>query len=107
LNRHAAAIDSYRAALQLNPADSLSHHELALELVAAGEPAAAGKEFAEAARLNTNSIAARFDYGTWLLKQNQWVDAQREFEAVIRLEPGNTRAQQALARLRSMGLQPP
>ncbi len=107
LNRHADAIDSYRAAIRFDPADSLSHHELALELVAAREPAAAGKEFAEAARLNTNSVAARFDYGTWLLRQNQWVDAQREFEAVIRLEPGNTRAQQALARLRSMRLQPP
>jgi tetratricopeptide (TPR) repeat protein len=101
LNRHAEAIDSYRAAIQLNPTDSLTHHELALELVA-GEPVAAGKEFAEAARLNPDSVAARFDYGTWLIKQKQWVDAQREFEAVIRLEPSNIRAQQALARLRSM-----
>ena len=106
LNRHAAAIESYRAAIQLNPADSLSHHELGLELAAAREPEA-GKEFGEAARLNPNNAMLRFDYGTWLLKQNQWNDAQHEFEAVIRLEPGNVRAQQTLVRLRAMPQQKP
>jgi tetratricopeptide (TPR) repeat protein len=103
MDRHAEAIESYRASIHLNPMDGLSHHELALELVAIGEAAAAGKEFGEAARLSPNLVAARFDYGTWLLKQNHLEEAQQEFEAVLRLEPGNVRAQQHVAGLRGRG----
>ena len=37
----------------------------------------------------------------WLLKQERWAEAQREFEAVLRLEPGNPRAEKNLAWLRA------
>ncbi len=101
LNRHEEAITSYRAGLALNPADGLTHHELALELAAAGEGDAAGPEFRQAAQFSPESVAVRFDYGTWLLKQQSWLEAQREFEAVLRLEPNNLRAQKHLAWLRA------
>ena len=92
-------MESYRTAIQLNPADGPSHNELALELVAAREPEAAGKEFREAARLTPDNVAVRFNYGRWLLNQSHWYEAQREFEAVVRLEPGNLQAQKNLASL--------
>ncbi len=96
LNRHEEAMASYRTGLALNPTDGLTHHELALELVAAGQVNAAGPEFREAAQFSQNNVAVRFDYGTWLLRQQLWSDAQREFEAVLQLEPGNVRAQKQL-----------
>jgi tetratricopeptide (TPR) repeat protein len=101
LNRHEEAMSSYRAGLALNPADGLTHHELALELVAAGQVNAAGPEFRQAALLSQDTVAVRFDYGTWLLRQQLWPEAQREFEAVLRLEPGNVRAQKHLVWLQA------
>lgn len=101
LKRHDESLASYRAGLSLNPGDELLHHELALELTAAGQSQAAGPEFRQAAELVQNNVMLRFDYGTWLLKQKQWPEAQREFEAVLRLEPGNLRAQKNLAWLQT------
>ncbi len=101
LNRHEEALASYRAGLALNPADGLTHHELALELVAAGQVDAAGPEFRQAAQLIQDNLAVRFDYGAWLLRKQLWPEAQREFEAVLRLEPGNLRAQKHLAWLQA------
>ena len=94
-------MDSYRAAVQLNPADELSHYKLGLELAVANEPDAARKELGEAARLNPDSVRAHFNYGALLIEQNHWDEAQREFETVLRLEPGNVRAQECLSRVRA------
>jgi tetratricopeptide (TPR) repeat protein len=101
LNRHDEARASYRTALSLNPGNGLLHHELALELAATGQTNVAGEEFRQAAELLQDNVALRFDYGAWLLKQERWAEAQREFEAVLRLEPGNPRAQKNLAWLRA------
>lgn len=101
LNRHAEAMASYRAALALNPAEGLTHHELALELIAAGQVDAAGPEFGQAAQFAPDNVALRFDYGTWLLRQQRWSEAQSEFAAVLRLEPGNLRAQKQLGWLQA------
>jgi Tfp pilus assembly protein PilF len=95
-------MESYRAGIRLNPADGLSHYELGLELLAAHELDAAGREFGEAARFNPDRVAARFNYGTWLMNQSHWNEAQREFEAVIRLDPGNVQAQKKLAALQAV-----
>ena len=101
LNRHEEAMASYRAALALNPAEGLTHHELALELVVAGQVDAAGPEFRQAAQLGQDNVVMRFDFGTWLLRKQRWPEAQQEFEAVLRLEPGNLRAQKQLAWLQA------
>jgi tetratricopeptide (TPR) repeat protein len=101
LNRHEEAIASYRAGLALNPADGLIHHELALELAAVGQMEGAGLEFRQAAQFSRDNVAVRFDYGTWLLRQQQWPEAQREFEEVLKLEPGNLRAQKHLLLLQA------
>ena len=98
LNRHdVEAAASYRAGLTVNPENGLLHHELAMELSAADQEKSAGEEFRQAAGLAPGEVMMRFDYGAWLLKEQQWPEAQREFEAVIRLEPGNQRAQKNLA----------
>jgi len=99
LKHHSEAIESYRAAIQLKPADGLSHYELGLELLEAGELNAAGKEFGEAARHSPDNVAVRFNYGTWLMNQKHWAEAQQEFEAVLRLEPGHVQAQEKLVTL--------
>ena len=43
-----------------------------------------------------------FNYGVLLAKQNRLDEAQREFEATIRLEPTYTKAQEYLAQLQAM-----
>lgn len=101
LNRHDDAMTDYRAGLLLNPEDGLLHHELAMELIAAGQAEAAGAEFQKAAEIGRNNVMLRYDYGAWLLKQEQWPEAQREFEAVLRLEPDNSRAQKNLSWLQA------
>jgi tetratricopeptide (TPR) repeat protein len=102
LNRHWEARDSYRAALRLNGTNALAHHELAVELTLTGEPEIAGNELAEAARLSPDNLVARLDYGLWLMQRRRWDAAQQEFEAVLRLDPGNQPAQQNLALLRGL-----
>jgi tetratricopeptide (TPR) repeat protein len=97
LNRHDEAIASFRASLELDQANALAHHELALELVAAGESDAAGPEFGVAAQLRPDDVAMHYDYAAWLLRKQSWPDAQHELETVIKLEPGNLRAQKNLA----------
>ena len=97
LNRHDEAIASFRASLELDPANALAHHEMALEFVATGQTNAAGPEFATAAQLRPNDVAAHYDYAVWLLGKQLWPDAQHELEAVVKLEPGNLRAQKNLA----------
>jgi tetratricopeptide (TPR) repeat protein len=101
LKRHEEAMANYRTGLVLNPKDGLAHHELALELVEAGQVTAAGAEFRDAAQFTPDSVPLRFDYGTWLLRQQLWAEAQREFEAVLQLEPGNARAQKQLSWLQA------
>jgi Tfp pilus assembly protein PilF len=95
-------VDSYRAAIELNPGDGLSHYELGLELLSVGQTNAAGAQFGEAARFTPDRAAARFNYGTWLMSQKKWPEALHEFEAVARLEPGNVQAQKKLAALRAL-----
>jgi tetratricopeptide (TPR) repeat protein len=101
LGRHAEAMASYRAAIGLNPADGFSHHELGVELLATEQPGAGGNELAEAARLSPDNVSTRFDFGTWLMTQSRWDEAQREFEAVVHLEPANLPARQNLAWLQA------
>jgi len=102
LNRHSEAIVSYREAIALNAQDWIPHHELALELAAAGQMEPAGEEFRQAASLAPDIVAARYDYGAWLLKERRWEEAGREFEAVTRLDPQNARAAKNVAALRAM-----
>jgi Flp pilus assembly protein TadD len=107
LDRHQEAIEKYRRAIELNPAEGLSHFELGSELLATHEEELAGKHFGEAARLLPGHVAARFNYGTWLMKHKRWAEAQAEFEAVMKLEPRNPRAQQKLAWLKEKTGQAP
>ncbi len=51
--------------------------------------------------VDPQNAAVRLNYGTWLLNQSRWDEAQREFEAVVRIEPGNLQAQQNLASLQA------
>jgi Flp pilus assembly protein TadD len=102
LNHHAEAIESYRAAIKLNPANWETHFELGGELDSASRFDAARSEFGEAARLNPNNARMHFNYGVLLAKQNRLDEAQREFEATIRLEPTYTKAQEYLAQLQAM-----
>jgi len=107
LDRHREAIENYRRAIELNPTDGIAHFELGSELLATNDEELAGRQFGEAARLLPTYVPARFNHGTWLMKQKRWAEARTEFEAVMNLEPGNTRARQNLAWLKGKTQQPP
>jgi tetratricopeptide (TPR) repeat protein len=101
-NRHAEAMEKYREAIKLNPADWEPHYELGGELDADGQLDAAGQEFGAAARLNPGNARAHFNYGVVLAKQNRLDEAQQEFEEAIRIAPAYTKAQEYLAKVRTL-----
>ena len=100
-NRHAEAMEKYRAAIKLNPADWEPHFELGGELDAAGQLDEARIELGEAVRLNPDNARTHFNFGVLLAKQGRLDEAQREFEETIRLDPHYARAQEYLAQMQA------
>ena len=96
-----AALRDFQIALQINPANALAHHELGLALTQAGQSSRAGEEFHLAAQLNPDSAMYLFDYATWLFREQRWPEARQAFAEVLRVEPGNQRAQKHLAWLQT------
>jgi Flp pilus assembly protein TadD len=102
LNRHAEAMERYRAAIRINPSDWEPHFELGGELDSAGQFDEARNEFGVAAHLNPNSARAHLNYGVLLAKQNQLDAATHEFEESLRLDPTYTKAEEYLTQIQAL-----
>jgi tetratricopeptide (TPR) repeat protein len=107
LNRHAEALQYYREAVRLSPANWEPHFKLGGELETAGQPDAARDELAEAVRLNPDHAPARYNYGAVLANQGRFDEAQRQFEESLRLDPGFEQARAGLEKLRAVKLRVP
>jgi tetratricopeptide (TPR) repeat protein len=99
LHERPEAIESYREAITLNPANWEPHYELGGELDAANQLKEARDQFRAAATLNPNYSRAHFNYGILLAKLGQLDEAQHEFEETLRLEPGFQGASESLAKI--------
>jgi tetratricopeptide (TPR) repeat protein len=102
LDRHAEAIPDFRQAIALGPGTFLEGHiALGEALVIEGDPAQAAGEFSRAVALKPDLAVARFNLGLALLKLGQADKAVAEFKEVLRLEPENQGAKDAISKILS------
>ncbi|MGA2749322.1 MAG: tetratricopeptide repeat protein [Verrucomicrobiota bacterium] len=86
-NEFAEAVQTYRQAIQLNPASSQARYNLGLTWQAQGRDADAIAEFEQAVRLNPDLEAAHFDLAGALSRAGNWDAALAHYQAVTRLNP--------------------
>jgi tetratricopeptide (TPR) repeat protein len=91
-NEFAEAVDTYQKAMQLNPASSDAHHNLALTWQAQGRPDEALAEFEQAARLDANRADTWTQLGFLCASHNKMPEAERAFRELVRLQPNNADA---------------
>jgi tetratricopeptide (TPR) repeat protein len=91
----AAAIGEYRAALQSQPDDALTHFNLGTALSTKGQVEDAIGEYQTAIRLNPDLVEAYFDLGSLLKENNQTREAVDAFREYVRRAP-NTPANKTL-----------
>ena len=73
--------------------------DLATALAQSGDTAQAISEYQSALRLEPDSAATHMNLGEMFLRANRPPDAAKEFEEVLRLDPGNLTASAELAKL--------
>jgi tetratricopeptide (TPR) repeat protein len=96
----AEAIDAFQRVLELQPASAATHRNLATAFAEGGRIAEATAHAGKAAQLAPDDQKARDLYGRLLAGQGRYAEAEREFEAVLRTNPLNDEAREALNQLR-------
>jgi tetratricopeptide (TPR) repeat protein len=99
LARHHEAIEHYREALEMQP--DLEKVWLALgdELVSANQISDARDAYAHAVQNKPEDALAHLDLGVMLARLKQFDSAIEEFEATLRIEPGNQAARDYLSKV--------
>ena len=100
LRRDELAMKAYRRAIDLGLAP-VGHANLGRVYVRLGRIPEAEAEFAAAAESETNPAQRHYRTGTLLMRfhPERTVDARREFEAALAIQPDYVAARQALAQL--------
>jgi protein O-mannosyl-transferase len=96
-NEFAQAVQTYRQALQLNPASSQAHHNLGLTWQAQGRDPEAVSEFQDAVRLDPTFEDAQLSLAAALSRAGQFDQAAAHYRAVTQLEPDRFDAWNSLA----------
>jgi tetratricopeptide (TPR) repeat protein len=86
LGRSDKAVEAYRLAIRLNPASDEPRVKLGHMFYADGRYREAEREYAEAVRVNPNSVN-RYSLGQAHLALGDYISAARRFSEVARLEP--------------------
>jgi Tfp pilus assembly protein PilF len=97
------AFDHLTAATKLNPRDAAAYDARARIWRDWGYPGLGLADAARAVYYAPRSAAARNTYGTLLVAAGLPVDAKREFETALKLDPGAEFARTNLCRLESVG----
>lgn len=102
LKDYAGAVEAFQEAARREPANASLLQRLAGELAKAGHPEQSEAVLRKAVEVDPKLVAARVDLGVALARQLRFADAVIEFEAALRLDPGNQAAQTYLERARTM-----
>jgi tetratricopeptide (TPR) repeat protein len=86
-NAHEVALDSYEAAVSLNPNDPLAHYNLGRVLAERGERGRAVREYRRATEINPKYVEAHNDLGTALYAMGKQNEAIAEYREALRLKP--------------------
>jgi Flp pilus assembly protein TadD len=98
--RVSEAIDAFQRVLGWQPASAATHRNLAAAFAQGGRLAEATAHAGRAAQLAPEDEKARNLYGRLLAGQGRYAEAEREFEAVLRMNGLNDEAHEALDQLR-------
>jgi Flp pilus assembly protein TadD len=83
----AEAIECFRNAVRLSPADAFVHYNLGTAFMNSGQFALAAQSFAEAVRLNPNHASAQNNLGIALKQQGKTEQAISAYQKALSLEP--------------------
>ena len=89
----------YRGLVAADPYDSVFRCHLAATHLRLGETGAALEEFSAALRFNVANVEALAGRGEAYLSRGQFVEAVRDLNAAVELDPGARRASTARARV--------
>ena len=106
VGRVADAVRECGQSARLDPVSPDAHEVLGLALARDGQLGDAVAELATAVRLDPRAETAQINLGIALMKLQRRDEARRAFEAVLRLNPANVLALDALRRLTAPNLRP-
>jgi len=95
-NRIEEAIEYYLMAIQLNPNYAEAHYNLGFAYGLLGRGDEDLEHTFKAVQLNPNFAGARFNLGVTYTERKLFSEAQREFEAVLRIDPAYPEARMFL-----------
>ena len=104
--RLSEAVESYQAAIKIDPAFFEAHYNLGLAATALGKMPIAWQAYETALVLRPDSTDARYNFAL-TLKGNYPVDAEKELEILLSNAPNEARAHLALANLYAQQLNQP
>ncbi len=90
--RSSAALQGYRRALALAPANAQLHHNVGVLLAQAGDDAGAERHFLEAERLHSTSPASSLALGHLWFRRGRVAHAAQAFERALRRAPDSLEA---------------
>ncbi len=97
-----AGIERLKAALAARPGYFDAHYNLGIAYSSQDDSRAAAHEFGEAARLKPADANAHANYGAALAQLGRLVEAKRQLEAALKIEPGHQLARENLAQVNEM-----
>ena len=95
--RWTAAVDAFRAGLELEPDNASLRQRLATALAAGGDTRAAVAQLEETLRRDPSFARAHFSFGAILALQGRQTEAVERYETALRLQPGYLEARMGLA----------
>src|SRR5580658_1405694 len=91
-SKYQEAIIQFRSAIQIDPRFAAAHYQLARAYLAAGNSAAAYREFNQTAGLDTGNLDAKLNVANLLLENRQYKEAETITRTVIQADPKNAQA---------------
>src|ERR1017187_1153690 len=88
-HKYQEAIIQFRGAVQIDPKFAAAHYQLAQAYLAAGNPAAAFREFYQTVDLDPANLDAKLNLAKLLIDNRQIREGQMIAQAVIKVDPGN------------------
>ena len=100
------AVDAYRAAIKVLPAEPRAHLNLGICLAFLRDDEGAERVFNNVLNLDPNNIRARNNLGQLALRKKAWEAAEEHFKVVLRQDPRNVKAMASLGVAAKMNKDP-
>jgi Flp pilus assembly protein TadD len=102
VGEYAEAATNYQQALVINPDSADAHNNLGNVLIKLGRLQEALEHYELALRLNPDSARIHYNFGVGLEQAGRVQEAMEQYTQSLQIDPDSTKAQEGLARLRSV-----